>query len=480
MTDYRPYTQYKPIRCPWLKGIPDHWNFKRIKNVATCNDEALDERTDPGFEIEYVDISSVTLVNGIEKSESMLFEKAPSRARRKVKNGNIIVSTVRTYLKTIAPICEPPENMIVSTGSAVIRPKENLHSDFAGYLLQSNGFVGEVVANSVGVSYPAINASDLVRIPALEPPLDEQQAIAHFLDFKTAQIDALIAKKQTLLDKLAEKRTALISRAVTKGLDPSVPMKDSGVAWLGEIPAYWVSSRLRFVSSNIEQGWSPQCNNQPANIEQWGVLKVGCVNGDNFDETENKALPDDLEPKFRYEVKSGDILVSRANTKELLGNAALVKNVRPHLILCDKLYRITPNELVQPDYLVRFLRSSIARYQYERNATGTSGSMQNIGQDTLKDLPIPLPPRPEQEKISQYLQEIFLKNAVVERDINAVISKLKEYRSAIITNAVTGKIDVRDFVVPAKAETQEAEKPAAILDSRVRGNDGLSMEPAHA
>src|SRR5690606_19025383 len=146
MEDYPPYKKYKQTRCAWLKEIPEHWGFKRLKNTASHNDEALDERVDPDWEIEYVDISSVSLVNGIEKTEVMPFEKAPSRARRKVKDGDIIVSTVRTYLKAIAPVCEPPENMVVSTGFAVVRPKENMFSGFAGYLLQSNGFVGDVVA----------------------------------------------------------------------------------------------------------------------------------------------------------------------------------------------------------------------------------------------------------------------------------------------------------------------------------------------
>lgn len=228
---YFPYKKYKATNCAWLKEIPEHWAIKRIKNVASHNDETLDEKTDPDFEIDYVDISSVTLTGGVEKSEIMLFEKAPSRARRRVQDGDIIVSTVRTYLKAIAPICKPPENMIVSTGFAVIRPKENLHSGFAGYLLQSNGFVGEVVSKSVGVSYPAINASDLVRIEAVEPPLDEQVIIARFLDFKVAQIDALIRsmtgsvdaekneRKKSMASLLQEYRSALITNAVTGQID---------------------------------------------------------------------------------------------------------------------------------------------------------------------------------------------------------------------------------------------------------------------
>jgi len=447
MSIYPQYKKYKRTNCDWLKEIPEHWGLKRIKNVATHNDETLDEGTDPDLEIDYVDISSVTLTKGIEKTETMRFEKAPSRARRKVKDGDIIVSTVRTYLKAIASICEPKKNMIVSTGFAVIRPKENFHSGFAGYLLQSNGFVGEVVANSVGVSYPAINASDLVRIPAVEPPLDEQQVIAQFLDFKTGQIDALIARQKALLDKLAEKRTALITHAVTKGLDPEVPMRDSGVAWLGSIPAHWKFTRVRFVIKDLEQGWSPQCNNDPASDDQWGVMKVGCVNGESFDSSENKALPDDLVPLIQYEINNGDILVSRANTKELLGSAALVKNVRPRLLLCDKLYRMKAGSLVESEYLIRFLRSTIARYHYERHATGTSGSMQNIGQDTLKNLPFPLPPKFEQLVIAKHIDAAASEISMQMNKVRKVGEKLNEYRSALITNAVTGKIDICGFQI---------------------------------
>ncbi|WP_394753932.1 restriction endonuclease subunit S [Crenothrix sp.] len=192
MASYQQYPHYKSTKCAWLKNVPTHWLVKRVKNIATYNDETLDDKTEPDLEIEYVDISSVSLINGIEKFESMTFDKAPSRARRKVKHGDIIVSTVRTYLKAIAPVNHPSENMIVSTGFVVVRPMQNLYSGFAGYLLQSDGFVGDVVANSVGVSYPAINASDLVCIPVVEPPMPEQKSIACFLDYKTAQIDRLI------------------------------------------------------------------------------------------------------------------------------------------------------------------------------------------------------------------------------------------------------------------------------------------------
>src|SRR5690606_22823712 len=121
------------------------------------NDETLPENTDDQYVIEYVDISSVDLVQGITSTECMPFEKAPSRARRVVKHGDTLVSTVRTYLKAIATISTPPENLIVSTGFAVIRAGDEIDAGFLSYYLQSEGFVNAVVANSIGVSYPAIN-----------------------------------------------------------------------------------------------------------------------------------------------------------------------------------------------------------------------------------------------------------------------------------------------------------------------------------
>jgi len=217
---YLPYPDYLPVNGPDKVSIPSTWENRRLKFVASCNDEALPETTDPDYEIAYVDISSVDLISGITAIEFQNFEAAPSRARRIVRDGDTIVSTVRTYLKAISSIVSPPENMIVSTGFAVIRPFSFIDSRFIGYALQNSAFVEEVVARSTGVSYPAINPSTLIGLPVAYPKKkSEQRHIAAFLDWKTAQIDALIAKKQALIEKLKEKRLAVITQAVTKGLD---------------------------------------------------------------------------------------------------------------------------------------------------------------------------------------------------------------------------------------------------------------------
>lgn len=223
-------------------------------------------------------------------------------------------------------------------------------------------------------------------------------------------------------------------------------MKDSGVEWLGDVPKNWDVVRVRFLVDKIEQGWSPQCFNYPAEDDEWGVLKVGCVNSNCFNPNENKALPEDIENRPGYEISPGDILISRANTRELLGSAALVPDgVRSHLLLCDKLYRLDSNKMLLNEFFILFLRSFATRPHYEKEATGASGSMQNIGQDTVKNLPVSVPPEAEQAQIVEYIGE---KTARIDRmaELNQqAIAKLREYRTALITAAVTGKIDVRNW-----------------------------------
>ena len=216
---FKSYPAYKDSGVEWLGEIPAHWEVKRLKYISTLNNETLPEITDPEFGMLYVDISSVDSIYGITVKEPLVFASAPSRARRLVRDGDVIISTVRTYLRAIAIIRQAEPNLVVSTGFAVVRPKFGFFSRFACYALRSPYFVEKVVAHSVGVSYPAINESQLASLPLALPPLSEQQAIANFLDRETAKIDALVAKIREGIGLLKEYRTALISAAVTGKID---------------------------------------------------------------------------------------------------------------------------------------------------------------------------------------------------------------------------------------------------------------------
>lgn len=197
----------------WIGEIPKHWRLNRLKYIASYNDESLSEKEPDDLVIRYVEIGSVTLENGITNIEEMQFVNAPSRARRITKVGDVIVSTVRTYLKAIAPITE--DGLIVSTGFCVIRPNKSISSKYLEYFTKSDIFSDCVSSNSVGISYPEINASRLMNFYIIEPPEDEQKRIAEYLDQKCSKVDELISIKQQKIEKLNQYKKSLIYEYVT-------------------------------------------------------------------------------------------------------------------------------------------------------------------------------------------------------------------------------------------------------------------------
>ena len=170
------YAEYKDSGTAWIGEIPANWKLKKLKYYTTVNDEVLSERTPAEYEFRYVDIGSVTLENGIEQYQEMLFENAPSRARRIVRKGDVIVSTVRTYLKAVASI-QDDDDVIVSTGFAVIRSNK-VDPRFMAYSLINHYFVEKVSSLSTGVSYPAINPSTLINIKNIVPPIETQKHLS--------------------------------------------------------------------------------------------------------------------------------------------------------------------------------------------------------------------------------------------------------------------------------------------------------------
>jgi type I restriction enzyme S subunit len=252
----------------------------------------------------------------------------------------------------------------------------------------------------------------------------------------------------------------VISHAVTKGLNPNVPMKDSGVEWLGKVPEHWTVIKLKHLTTLFEQGWSPQCDSRPAEPHEYGILKVGCVNGGKFRSLENKALPFELEPRLQYLIQKNDLLISRANSKELVGSAAVIDEDYPNLILCDKLYRLRFSKAVSAEMVALYLSIGVVREQIELSATGASHSMQNIGQDTIKELFYLLPPIDEAHNILSDIAESNTKFDSLISKAELAIELMKERRIALISAAVTGKIDVRHWQHPNQKNEADVELSA--------------------
>ncbi|WP_018905440.1 restriction endonuclease subunit S [Variovorax paradoxus] len=218
---------------------------------------------------------------------------------------------------------------------------------------------------------------------------------------------------------------------------------DSGVPWLGEVPAGWAIKRIKHLVTSFEQGWSPQCEGFPVeSADEWGVLKVGCVNGGVFRPRENKALPPEVEPIPSLGIVAGDLLISRANTRELVGSAAVVSGNHRNLLLCDKLYRARFRQAVcKPEFVAFYLGVGAVRGQIELAATGASSSMVNIGQSTILELEIAVPELQEQETLVAFLNRETAKIDALVAEQQKLIALLKEKRQAVISHAVTKGLD---------------------------------------
>lgn len=210
-----PNVKLKDSGVEWIGQIPEGWEVKRLKDVCCVNLNSLPENTNNNFEFNYVDIGSVTLESGINNIEKFSFKSAPSRARRIVKKGDTIISTVRTYLKAIDFIDEVKSSYIYSTGFAVLEPKEFVFPEFLAYFVRSDAFTEQVTVNSKGMSYPAINSNDMSRLTVVHCGFDEQIQIVKYIENATAKIATAISLKEQEIEKLKEYKATLINSAVT-------------------------------------------------------------------------------------------------------------------------------------------------------------------------------------------------------------------------------------------------------------------------
>lgn len=311
-----------------------------------------------------------------------------------------------------------------------IRPKTDVADGrFLAYALQSALDRGLIGLETSVATIPHFTAEKVSAFRVPSPNQQAQRTVADFLDQETAKIDALIAKQAALVARLRERHKAAIAQAVEAVLDP-----ESG-------------ARLKHFVSEMRQGWSPQCESVSADgITEWGVLKTGCVNGGVFRPEENKLLPADVEPRVETVVRRGEIVMSRASTRDLVGSAAVVEAEYPRLMLSDKTYAITMDRrIADPCFVSRLLGTPRIRQAIELQATGASHSMQNVSKEDLLNLPMPLPPVAAQVEVARALQVDAPKVDAMVGKAEQLSAKLKERRAALITAAVTGRLDVTTY-----------------------------------
>ncbi|AKB49193.1 Type I restriction-modification system, specificity subunit S [Methanosarcina sp. Kolksee] len=434
--EWKRYPEYKNSGVEWIGEIPKEWEVKPLKFASELNPEALPENTDPDYILKYIDIGNVSLGTLVSEPTEMKFCNSPSRARKIVKNGDIIISTVRTYLKAILLITNPDPNLIVSTGFAVIRSSLFNNPKYLYYAVRSTNFIEAVMAHSEGIGYPAINTSVLGKLPILITSSIEQQAIVNFLDRETSKINTLIEKKQRLIELLEEKRSALISHAVTKGLDPDVKMKDSEVEWIGEIPENWNAIKIKRLCQ-VKRGASPRPIDNPIYFDddgEYSWVRISDVTASNkyLRVTEQKLSL--LGQSKSICLEPGSLFLSIAGS---VGKPIITK------IKCciHDGFVYFEGSKQNSEYLF-YLFSCSEMYK----GLGKLGTQLNLNTDTIGDIRVPVPFPKEQEEIANFLDCETEKIDTFINKISAQIEKLKEYRTALISAAVTGKIDVREEV----------------------------------
>ncbi|QEG01604.1 Type-1 restriction enzyme EcoKI specificity protein [Stieleria maiorica] len=438
-----------------LGEIPSHWDAKPLKRIAD-----IDSSGCYGVDEEEGDIGlPVATTAQIDADGRFVVDEMPRRGftqdevdRYSCEDGDILVvkssgSATNIISGKAGLVDEDTPLFIFSNFLMRIRPnRTKALPSFVYAVLRSHLTRQRVEQMCSTTTYPNLQVPEYSSALIPVPPPDEQKAIASFLDVETSKIDALVSEQRCLIELLKEKRQAVISHAVTKGLNPNAPMKPSGIPWLGDVPQHWEVIPVKFGITKISQGFSPQCHSEPASENEWGVVKVGCCNEFDLNELEQKALPSEVDPISEYEVKNGDILMSRGNTLDLVGSASLVQNVRPRLLLCDLVYRFRAlDDEFNSAFLVYSLRSVNVRSQIECNAVGSSSTMKKVSQELVRNILVCRPPIEEQSEIAKNLHEQAETFSQLQAEAERAIELLKERRTALISAAVTGKIDVREF-----------------------------------
>ena len=438
---------YQDSGALWLGSIPERWQLKKLKFLVSCVGGGTPNTGKPEFwagDIPWVSPKDMKRAV-IDSTEDYLTELGVrSSATALISAGAVLIVVRSGILRHSIPVALNSVEVSLNQDMKALIPNGDLSSSLLYWIIEGNQSQLLPLWSKPGCTVESIELTYLLNTEIPVPSDEEQQAITRFLDYKTTQIDALIAKKQALLEKLAEKRTALISHAVTKGLDPSAPMKDSGVAWLGEIPSHWKLTPFKWCC-RITEGQVDPKNELLSSLPLIAPNHIESGTG-RLLKTESAEEQGAISGKYFY--KQGALLYSKIRP-------ALVKACIANLDgLCSAdMYPIYP----QSGLLSEFLLYQILSKGFTQFALLVSErvAMPKVNRESLGDFKISIPPEQEQEQIVGFIRSSVEKIDRQERRSIEAIDKLKEYRSALITNAVTGKIDVRDFKIP-----QSAKEPA--------------------
>jgi type I restriction enzyme S subunit len=439
--EWKRYPGYKDSGVEWLGEVPEGWDIVRLKFGVSLINQKIDGQT---LDLPYVGLENIESGTGrfIQSDESL----QPEGQSNRFKSGDVLFGKLRPYL---AKALRTKYTGICTSELLVLRPR-HLTQDFLLYYLLNKEFIQTVNASTYGTKMPRANWDNIGNLPILIPPLPEQCTIAAFLDRETARIDALVEKKRRLVDLLAEKRQALITHAVTKGLNPSVEVKDSGVEWIGEVPKHWGIVALRRVTksrcdgpfgSGLKSTHYADCGVRVIRLQNIGHAQFKNEDAAYIPAEYYAALGD-------HSVIAGDLLIAGLGDEKIPPGRACVapESIEPAMVKADCFrFRLDPKRANA--FFVALQLTSTAFVAASILSSGAT--RQRINLQSMSSRQIILPPLPEQCAIAAFLDQETARIDTITDTINQQIEKLHEYRTALISAAVTGKTDVREEVETA-------------------------------
>lgn len=429
------YKHYKDSGIDWIGQIPEHWEIRRFKYLFN----EINERSIDGNE----DLLSVSQYTGVTKKSDkiddgdLLTNASTLEGYKKVRKHQLVSNIMLAWNGSLA---FSEYNGITSPAYCIYELKHDDVYKYFHYLFKTDLYKSEFKRNSSGVieSRLRLYTDDFFSIWSVLPPIHEQEAIANFLDDKTAKIDALVQTKEQQIEKLKELRQAKIHQAVTKGLDANAPTKDSGVEWIGEIPAHWEVKKFRY-TINLRHGY--QFRDNDFTEEGIKIVKITQLNKDGFlDLTKADTISYSRVNSFKeIIIKNNDILMCL--TGGTIGKIILVKDL-DEVVLQN--YRVghfsSINDQLSNKLLFYILSADYFQKQINNDLSETG--QPNIGMEDLKKMDVVIPRYFEQADIVAYLDEVTGKIDQAIAQKQEQITKLKEYKQSLINDVVTGKVKV--------------------------------------
>jgi type I restriction enzyme, S subunit len=412
----------------WAAHVPDDWGRNWLKwsvDISTKRPTEAEQEVLPYISNE--DIASWT-------GKLLTEEPKPAEAdSRRFQKGDVLFNKLRPYL---AKVYHATFDGVSSGELLCLRPSEAVEPRFLFYVLVSKGFIDVIDAETFGSKMPRADWEIVGHQPLPLPPLETQQRIAQFLDEKTARIDGLIEKKRALLDRLAEKRQALVTRAVTKGLNPDAPMKPSGIDWLGDVPAHWEVKRLRYVV-RLLSGSTPTTG-----VSEYWDGKIPWISPKDM---KSDAISDSIDKVTRLAIEACRLREFRESNAVIVVRGMILARRIP-IAVASGVYTINQDMkvmeskgLASPEFLQMYL-SAIESYLMTLVAEAGHGT-KALRTDVLLDAPTLIPPPSEQTEIVKQVEAQRSLTDSTKQRIQALADRLTEYRTALITVAVTGKLE---------------------------------------